>query len=145
MWSAAEPTSLASGDVHCWVGRLKSTGDLLVIWNQASPDEIRRGYSRARLSIAISSDEGNTWGRHKNVSVGPGVDPVEAIEAPPIRHVRPSMDVGELASGFAKIDYPRLAFVQDRVVFIYNHTTYPDFWQPLQQRLKIAREQALYE
>jgi hypothetical protein len=55
------------------------------------------------------------------------------------------MDVGELASGFAKIDYPRLAFVQDRVVFIYNHTTYPDFWQPLQQRLKIAREQALYE
>ena len=31
-WSLPKPTELASGDVPCCVGRLRTTGDLLVVW-----------------------------------------------------------------------------------------------------------------
>jgi len=59
-WTAATPTRLSSGDVPCDLDRLRSSNDLLVIWNQTSGREIRRGYYRSRLSVALSGDEGKT-------------------------------------------------------------------------------------
>ena len=37
------------------------TGDLLLVWNQASAEEIQNGLSRHRLSTAISNDGGASW------------------------------------------------------------------------------------
>lgn len=120
-WSPAEPTELATGDVPCDVGRLPSTGDLVIIWNQCSEGEIREGYYRSRLSVAISRDEGETWENHKTVDISPGLQSdVGKISPPPKRPLRTRKDVGVLPDGFVRIHYPHLAFVQDHVVMGYS-------------------------
>lgn len=123
-WSLAAPTQLSSGDSPCDIGRLPSTGDLLVIWNQCSRAEIRRGYYRSRLSVAISKDEGKSWQNFKTVECSTGMDSTLGYLPPaPIEHVRTDEDVGNLPTGFAIYQYPRLAFVQDRVVMSYQADT----------------------
>jgi hypothetical protein len=143
-WSQGEPTGLASGDLPNWLGRIKSTGDLLTIWNQTSPEEIRRGYSRGRLSIAISTDEAASWGHHQTVGLSPGLEPAEYVEPPPVKHVRSDTDLGVLPDDWARIDYPRLAFVQGRAVLIYNYTVYDDGVRVPQERLTVVPEEDLY-
>ena len=60
-WEIPELSGLASAYAPCMIRRIPSTGDLLLIWNQASREEIESGYERMRLSVAISKDEGDTW------------------------------------------------------------------------------------
>ena len=72
-WQAATPTQLSSGDVPCDLDRLRSSRDLLVIWNQTSGQEIRAGYYRSRLSVALSSNEGRSWSNFKTVESSPGL------------------------------------------------------------------------
>lgn len=60
-WEILELPGLASAYAPCMIRRIPSTGDLLLIWNQASREEIESGYERMRLSVAISKDEGDTW------------------------------------------------------------------------------------
>ena len=143
-WGQAEPSGLASGDVPNWLGRIKSTGDILTIWNQVSPDEIKRGYSRGRLSIAISTDDAGTWEHHQTVALSPGLESVEYIAPPPVQHVRANTDLGVLPDDWARIDYPRLAFVQERVVLIYNYTTYERGVLKSREMISVVQEKNLY-
>jgi len=66
-WSIAEPTELASSYAPAEIRRIPATGDLLICWNQISKQEIIDGLNRHRLSVAISTDEGKTWGNFKNL------------------------------------------------------------------------------
>ena len=66
-WSRPEPTALASALAPAALGRIPDSDDLLIIWNQASPDEIQRGMQRHRLSSAVSKDGGATWRHTGNV------------------------------------------------------------------------------
>jgi hypothetical protein len=66
-WSIAEPTELASSYAPAEIRRIPATGDLLICWNQVSKQEIVDGLNRHRLSVAISTDEGKTWGNFKNL------------------------------------------------------------------------------
>jgi len=66
-WSIAEPTELAASYAPAEIRRIPSTGDLVVCWNQISKQEIIDGLNRHRLSVAISVDEGKTWGNFKNL------------------------------------------------------------------------------
>lgn len=143
-WSVGESSGLASGDLPNWLGRIRSTGDILTIWNQTSPDEIRRGYSRGRLSIAISSDEAKTWEHHQTVAQSPGLENNEYIDPPPVKHVRSNTDLGVLPDDWARIDYPRLAFVQGRVVLIYDYTIFDQGVRTSQERISVIREENLY-
>lgn len=59
-WSHAEPTVLASSRSPACLRRIPGTNDLLILWNQASGGEIRRGRQRHRLTSAISQDGGVT-------------------------------------------------------------------------------------
>ena len=60
-WSTPEPTELAAAPRSpVKVGRIPSTGDLLVVWNN-SPK------LRCPLTAAISQDEGKTWKHVKNL------------------------------------------------------------------------------
>ena len=64
-WSTPEPTDLAAAPRSpVKVGRIPSTGDLLVVWNN-SPDR------RSPLSTAISEDEGKSWKHVKNLEQDP--------------------------------------------------------------------------
>ena len=66
-WSVPEPMELSASYAPAEIARIPSTGDLLIRWNQLSTDEVREGYGRNRLTVAISADEGQTWGNFKNL------------------------------------------------------------------------------
>ena len=66
-WSHPEPMPIASAYCPCYLRRILKTGDLLMIWNQSSRQEILTGTHRIRLSCAISKDEGQTWENFKNL------------------------------------------------------------------------------
>jgi hypothetical protein len=120
-WPGAKPTELMSSYSPCCVGRLPKTGDLVVIWNQLSRAEIRKGLRRCRLSSAISKDEGKSWEHFKNI---------EAIEStageshiPPDEDVTPAWgddEVGELPHDFELFHYPNLSIVDDTVFLCYD-------------------------
>lgn len=58
-WNFASPLAPAS------IKRIPSTGDLLLIWND------NPGRQRSPLSVAVSSDEGQTWTHQKTLEGNP--------------------------------------------------------------------------
>jgi hypothetical protein len=145
-WRLAQPTDLASGDVPCYVGRLKTTGDLLAIWNQASAEEIRRGYSRGRLSTAVSKDQTESWSHFKTVERSDGLDAVDRVALPPVRHVRANRELGVLPDGYMYVHYPRLQFVQGKVVLFYHRANMGETgkWQAWEAQIKVVDEKWCY-
>jgi predicted neuraminidase len=146
IWEQSRPTELPSGDVPCCLARLRSTGDLLVIWNQASTQEIQRGYSRGRLSVAVSRNEGKTWDNFRTIERSEGLEPTERIDPPPVHHVRASEELGTLPDNYAQYHYPSLAFVQGKVLLIYNSSRVEDAgsggpWNP---KVKVVEETWFY-
>jgi sialidase-1 len=86
-WSIPEPSDLVSAYAPCMVRRIPETGDLICVWNQVSPEEMKQGYERSRLSCAISQDDGENWTHFKTIA-SVIVPPVGRIEAP-VGHMRP--------------------------------------------------------
>ena len=111
------PTELVASYSPCAIKRIPKTGDLLIIWNQVSAEEIRAGYRRGRLSSAISRDDGKTWKHFRTI---------DTAILPPLGQVMPdarpqlvrSLDyVGLLPKNYGNVDYPALSIV-DEYVFI---------------------------
>ncbi len=119
-WPGAEPMSLMASYSPARICRLPKTGHLLVVWNQLSRAEIRKGLRRSRLSCAVSKDEGKTWGCFKNL---------EAIEClGGVTHVAPDPDfapvwgadeVGAVPDDYANFHYPHVSVVGDEVFISY--------------------------
>ncbi len=125
-WLGATPTQLSSGDVPCDIGRLRSTGHLLLVWNQTTGQEVRDGYFRSRLSVALSKDEAKSWENFRTLECSAGLDPTLTYASPArVQHIRTKKEVGNLPDGFSMYHYPRLAFVQGKVVIIYQADTEP--------------------
>ena len=149
-WSLATPTQLSSGDSPCDIGRLPSTGDLLIFWNQCSRKEMRGGYYRSRLSVAISRDEAKSWQHFKTVECSAGMDSTIGYLPPsPIEHIRTETDVGNLPKGFSIYQYPRLAFVKGQVVMTYQADTElvgdpPELKWRGRVKVKVAPEEWFY-
>ena len=142
-----EPSLLASSASPANVKKIPETGDLLIIWNQASPDEIMRGKMRQRLSAAVSKKGGISWGCRKNLYF----DELSYIDPPPIRNYRPDMSMNFYSAyynalkGLGNIpeinypthgkvtvppynlygrDYPGIAFWKDRVIVCHKWKEY---------------------
>ncbi|MCH2597025.1 MAG: exo-alpha-sialidase, partial [Pirellulales bacterium] len=60
-WMKVQPTDIAMSNSPCAMKSLPGTGDLVLVWNMMSADEICQGSRRGRLCIAISKDDGDTW------------------------------------------------------------------------------------
>ena len=119
-WTAVRPTELASSYSPSSLVRIPETGDLMCVWNQVSGEELRRGYCRGRLSVAISQDSGATWGHSKTLEVSEGLEDVARVYPDPeIRMVRGSDDLGPLPEGFVKFFYPHVCFAKDKVYIMY--------------------------
>ncbi len=112
------PTSLASSYSPPTVARLPKTGDLLIVWNQVSGDEIRAGYRRGRLSSAVSKDDGKTWMHFRTL---------DTAVLPPARYVKPDTEpqmargfdyVGVLPEDYGGVDYATFSSI-DETVFLY--------------------------
>jgi hypothetical protein len=119
-WSVALPAELASSISPPRLRRIPKTGDLMVVWNQVSREEIRRGYRRGRLSVAISKDSGATWENFKTLEVSEGLEDVDRIPPEfPIKMVRARDWVGQLPEGWAFFHYANLNFAGDKVFISY--------------------------
>jgi len=120
-WSAVLPAALANSISPPRLRRIPSTGDLMCVWNQVSAEEIRRGYRRGRLSVAISRDSGETWENFKTIEVSEGLDDVDRVPADyPIKLVRARDDVGQLPDGFGYFHYANVCFARDKAYIMYS-------------------------
>lgn len=85
-WTAPKPTLLAASNSPAQLKRIPSTGDLVVVWSQASEEDVERGVGRSRLSTAVSRSQGAVWEFFQNIdSALEGT----RIEPGPLRRVRP--------------------------------------------------------
>ena len=120
-WYPAEPTELASSQSPPLLIRIPRTGDLLCIWNQVSGAEIRRGFLRGRLSAAVSTDDGLTWGHFRTLELQPGMDEVARVapEFPMPRHLVGRSPFSHLPDDFAMFTYPNVDIVEEQVFVRY--------------------------
>jgi len=121
-----QPTPLASSYSPCVVRRIPNSGDLLLVWNQVSGDEIRAGYRRGRLSSAISKDDGRTWQHFRTIDriVLPPAGRVDPDPQP--RMVRALDYVGVLPDDYGAVDYPTVEIVEETAfVFWYRSVVRP--------------------
>lgn len=139
-WSEAQPTDLASSSSPVSLRRIPSTGDLLLIWNQVSGEEIASGWGRMRLSCAVSQDEGETWGHYKNLESIDDITHIELSDAGETYDLLAGMhaiatrrqQAGErkppdpkryprAGEGHWHVDYPSLTFIRaNRAVITYG-------------------------
>jgi sialidase-1 len=70
-WSKPEPSPLASPLSPASIERIPWTGDLLCVWNDHSGVHRFPAGRRTPLCMAISKDEGKTWGKSKIIEDDP--------------------------------------------------------------------------
>jgi hypothetical protein len=120
-WPGAAPTELMASYSPCRVGRIPSTGDLLIVWNQLSRAEIRQGLRRSRLSCAISRDDGQTWEHFQNLEAINSLASTSHVPPDPdLTPVWGDDEVGEVPAGFQTFDYPNVSFVGEEVFISYG-------------------------
>ena len=124
-WTKVETTTLAMSNSPCALRRVPSTGDLVLVWNRMSPEEIRCGYRRGRLSLAVSKDDGRTWQGVRNLELSAGLEDVESVRAPAelTPMVRggsgPDDILSELPDDFTHYHYAGIFFSGDKIVIGY--------------------------
>ena len=132
-WSRPQPTALASDHSPGQI-RTLPTGDLLCIWSQHSAEETRAGYTRTRISSAVSRNGGGIWEFFQNVHaiheetfVAPG--PIEivrpqqvyALPGRPAPAYDPKYAV-PLKDGHGRWSYPSVYVMKDRVLISHTYT-----------------------
>ena len=129
-WTRPAPVHIAAANAPAFIRRIPSTGNLLMVWNQASRQEIVTSKCRSRLSCAISRDEGETWENFKNLEA---LDDVNVVTPPPACDTiacQPYEVYGGLqpepaeryhrVPGALRICYPTIAFAGDEVAITYD-------------------------
>ncbi len=71
-WTKPESTQFPAPDAEPLITRIPTTGDLMVIWDNV---ESRSNWPRTPLSVAISGDEGETWGNYHDIDARPVATP----------------------------------------------------------------------
>jgi hypothetical protein len=129
-WTRPEPVHIAAANAPAFIRRIPSTGNLLMVWSQASRQEMVTSRCRIRLSCAISRDEGETWENFKNLEA---LDDVTEVMPPPAWETiacQPYEVHGGLqpqpaeryhrAPGPLRVCYPTIAFAGDQAAITYD-------------------------
>ena len=155
-WSRPEPTALAAAYAPPMIVRIPETGDLLLVWNQASTEEIVSGIPRHRLSTAVSKDEGQTWTHFHNLE---SLDHRSMIRPPSTVQVyrrKGSRDVNKsrqptdfkrysLVPGFLSVSYPSVVVRKSEVAIAYLYGNGPDEGEKgFATKIKILSVKSLY-
>lgn len=123
-WMKVQPTDIAMSNSPCALKRLPGTGDLVMVWNMMSAEEIRKGYRRGRLCIAISKDDGETWENVKALELSPGLEECDWVEPPPLQPMvrGPSgrdNPMGKIPDGFKHYHYSSIFLSEDKIFIKY--------------------------
>lgn len=120
-WSATVANGLACSYSPARIRRVPGTGDLQAVWNQVSPEEIRGGFRRSRLSTALSTDNGVTWSRFKTLDCSSALDPSPRV-APErsVSFVIARQHVGEFPHDYSVYHYPNVRYAGDTAYVIYD-------------------------
>ncbi len=143
-WTNPLPTSLAASTTPAQIRSIPSTGHLLIVWNQESLDDVRRGWGRTRMSSAVSRNAGSVWEFFQNVEsmleetrVEPG--PIEAARPAEV-YFKPGQAADERDSeyvtwttGQKQCSYPTVCVLKDRVLIQYGYFWYEE--HPTEARL----------
>ena len=123
-WSTVLPTDLPASESPAAMVSLPDSGDLLIVWNQVSREEIRRGYRRGRLSSAVSKDGGHSWENFKTLELSEGLEDIDRIQPEyPIQMVRARDWVGDISDGWAFFHYANIDVIGDKVFLRYSRGT----------------------
>src|SRR5262249_50426168 len=126
-WTPPRRVAVAASYAPPMIVRIPATGDLLLVWNQALPEEILAGLHRHRLSTAISADEGESWGHFRNLE---SLDDRTRLNVPPPQVYRMAdykykspIDRTRYphAPGCLRICYPTVAFHGNEAAFTYDY------------------------
>ena len=128
-WSEPKPVPLAAAYTPPYLIRIPATGDLLLIWDQASSEEIVAGLARHRLSTAISSDDGATWRHLRNLESLDDRTEIRPPQGPPTVYrmthfdFRQPVDLTRYphAPGCSRVCYPDAAFRGNEVAIAYDY------------------------
>jgi len=117
--SSYSPCSLERVPENAHTVKAGRAGDLVVVWNNVSNDEIKRGFRRGRLSVALSKNDGKTWEHIKTIDAAglPVIKGTAPLDPPGM--VRAERDLGELPVPFGNVHYPDIVFVGDKVLIKY--------------------------
>jgi len=119
-WPGAQPMELMASYSPARLCRLPGTGDLMIVWNQHSRAEIRKGFRRSRLSTAISRDEGASWECFRNLEAIKCLASVTRVPVEPdLTPAAGDDDIGEVPEDYANFHYPAIAVVGDEVFISY--------------------------
>jgi len=133
VWQYPEPTGLASCIAPCRLVRIPSdqwtedagcAGDLLLLWNQESAQEIRDGFARCRLESAISKDDGETWEHFKTLDAM-GLPPAGRIEPEEPDLVRKTDELSQMPPDWGRVNYPAVWFHKDTALVFYLKSALP--------------------
>ena len=134
-WSRPFPTQLAGTQAPGKVCKLPATGHLLVVWTQVGSEEVRQGLIRARLSSAVSRNDGGMWEFFQNVEsilegthVEPG--PIETTRPQacyPVNSGRPAVGFDTryarpLPANYGRFSYPSVLALEDRVLITHGYS-----------------------
>ena len=133
-WTRPQPSALAASTSPAQIRRLP-TGHLLMVWNQESEEEIKRGYNRTRLSAAISRNGGSIWEFFQNVEslregtrFEPGtirpVVPAEISFAPGLPAPARDAEYIDEAEAHVRCAYPSVFVMKDRVLIAHTYGKY---------------------
>lgn len=70
-WSPIDASNLPSPLSPASIARIPSTGDLLLVWNNNDGSNSQIKYKRTPLTVAVSKDEGKTWGYIADIEADP--------------------------------------------------------------------------
>lgn len=135
-WTRPQPTSLSSSTAPAQIGTLPN-GHLLVVWNQESEEEIKRGFNRTRLSSAVSRNGGSVWEFYQNIE---SIHESTRVEPGPIRPTRPEeshykpgtpaperdQDHVLTANFHGRWSYPSMFIMEDRVLVAHTYSVYEE-------------------
>ena len=129
---------------------------VLKLWKALPPgDDIRRGFRRGRLSLAVSENSGQSWKHFKTLELSEGLDP-EAGRIEPDGQlksvVRASKDCGEMPDRWSFFHYPNADFAAGHVFISYlrgrlveDASSLRKVGQPQEEVLRVFPVSWLYE
>lgn len=136
-WTWPQPTSLAASTAPGQIRYIPDTGHLLVVWTQESQEEIKRGFTRTRLSSAVSRNGGSVWEFFQNVEslheatrVEPG--PIEATRPTEV-HLDAPLPASEREAKYVtavdyhrRFSYPSVQIIGDNVLVEYSFARFEE-------------------